>query len=70
MTLINNANEAGKGRYSTMMILKDAAERYLTSGYRWTYRYDWTQFDLSPSGSMTDILMDGRKKSYFLYWQK
>jgi hypothetical protein len=20
--------------------------------------------------SMTDILMDGRKKSYFLYWQK
>jgi hypothetical protein len=29
--------------------------------------------DLSPitsASSMTDILMDGRKKSYFLYWQK
>jgi hypothetical protein len=33
--LINNANEAGKGRYSTIFddgYFKDAAERYLTSG--------------------------------------
>jgi hypothetical protein len=32
-TLINNANEAGKGRYSTIFddgYFKDAAERYLT----------------------------------------
>jgi hypothetical protein len=32
--LINNANEAGKGRYSTIFddgYFKDAAERYLTS---------------------------------------
>jgi hypothetical protein len=41
--LINNANEAGKGRYSTIFdgYFKDAAERYLTPlgswGYRWTY---------------------------------
>jgi hypothetical protein len=41
--LINNANEAGKGRYSTIFddgYFKDAAERYLplsSWGYRWTY---------------------------------
>jgi hypothetical protein len=34
-SLINNAKEAGKGRYSTIFddgYFKDAAERYLTSG--------------------------------------
>jgi hypothetical protein len=45
--LINNANEAGKGRYSTIFddgYFKDAAERYLGSwSYRWTYGYDWAQ---------------------------
>jgi hypothetical protein len=47
--LINNANEAGKGRYSIFDdgYFKDAAERYLTSwsswGYRWTYGYDWAK---------------------------
>jgi hypothetical protein len=45
---INNANEAGKGRYSTIFddgYFKDA-ERYLplgSWGYRWTYGYDWAQ---------------------------
>jgi hypothetical protein len=40
--LINNANEAGKGRYSTIFddgYFKDAAERYhlWVASYRWTY---------------------------------
>jgi hypothetical protein len=46
--LINNANEAGKGRYSTIFddgYFKDAAEHLPLSswGYRWTYGYDWAQ---------------------------
>jgi hypothetical protein len=47
--LINNANEAGKGRYSTIFddgYFKDAAGVTLplsSWGYRWTYGYDWAQ---------------------------
>jgi hypothetical protein len=51
--LINNANEAGKGRYSTIFddgYFKDAAERYLTLS-SWSYRsYSMIghKVDLSP----------------------
>jgi hypothetical protein len=76
--LINN-KQTGKGRYSTIFddgYFKDAAERYLTSGVAGAiggpmgmigHKVD---LSLSSASSMTDILMDGRKKSYFLYWQK
>jgi hypothetical protein len=76
--LINNANEAGKGRYSTIFddgYFKDAAERYLpvAGAIGGPMGMIGHKVDLSPitsTSSMTDILMDGRKKSYFLYWQK
>jgi hypothetical protein len=45
-TLINNANEAGKGRYLYLMmvILKMLQSVTLPlSSYRWTYGYDWAQ---------------------------
>jgi hypothetical protein len=51
--LINNANEAGKGRYSTIFddgYFKDAAEHLPLSswGYRWTYMLIGHKVDLSP----------------------
>jgi hypothetical protein len=53
--LINNANEAGKGRYSTIFddgYFKDAAERYLTSGVAGAIGGPMIGFDLSPITSV------------------
>jgi hypothetical protein len=70
--LINNAHEAGKGRYSTIFddgYFKDAVERYLTSGVAGAIGGPMgmvgNKVKLSPitsTSTMTDILMDGRKE--------
>lgn len=69
--LINNAQAAGKGRYSTIFddgYFKDAALRYLTSGVAGAIGGPMgmigNRVELSPitsASSMTDILMNGRK---------
>lgn len=69
--LVNNAHEAGKGRYATIFddgYFKDAVERYLTSGVAGALGGPMgmvgNRVALSPitsASSMTDILLDGRK---------